>query len=203
MTINMHVRSLLASAALSQVKASAAVQAAQEKAKGAYALFVEAAIEAKTPDTLAEAADDLFTEIRSTGKVKGENGKAVSIGAKANKDGTGYLVPSAISAAKSYMLDAMTRSIPLVEDGKPRAFSAIRTDVQTAKQAEREATATGDEALRIRAGKLLAILVDQLADRKGEALARTCKAIEAAFKAAQVGDKTETETKGEAIAKAA
>jgi hypothetical protein len=203
--LNVTVRNLLASAALATVKASAAVQEAQERAKGAYALFVDGAIAAGDPAVLEAAADDLFTEIRTTGKVKDARGRSHSIGAKPNKDGTGFLVPSSVSAAKSYMLDAMTRSIPLTEDGKARTFGAIRKDVQTAKQSEREATATGDEALRLRAAKLLAILSDQVAERKGEALARTCKAIDAMFKSAQVGEKTDTkpETKGAAIAAAA
>ena len=199
-TINAAVRGLLVQACLSSVKASAAVQAAQEKAKGAYTLYVLAAIEAKTPETLAAASDDLFTEIRTTGKVRDDKGRAQSIGAKPNKDATGYLVPSAISSAKSYMLEAMTRGIALVEDGKARPFSAIRGDVQTAKQAEREATATGDEKVRIHALKMLSVLTDQVSERKGEDLARMHKAIEACYVASQ--SKSEP-SKATAIAAAA
>lgn len=196
--INADVRNLLRDSALESAKASTAIQRAGEKAKGAYTMAVEAAVLARNADVLESAYDSVFEEIRTTGKLVGADGKAHGVNAKANKEGTGYLIPSAISSAKSYLLEAMSRAIPLTEDGEPRAFSAIRKDVMTAKEQERRQSATGDEALRIATLDMLAALTEAVRTSEGAKLAALHERVS---KAASTGAKAET--KGEAIAKAA
>lgn len=191
---NVDVRNMLADAAIGSGDASRMQQRVADKRGGAYTLYVQAAILAGSADVLTAASDALFDEIRKTGKVAGTDGKAHSVGAKPNKDGSGFVIPSGISAAKSYMLEALTRGFDLGNADEPRGFSEIRKEVMTAKENERRAAATGDDALRIKVTDALSALLERAKDANGAELA--------ALAAALFADAA-TDTTGELLAKAA
>lgn len=201
MTTLNHVMSILSQAAIESGNATKQAAKLDGTRKGAYALYVQAAIVSDGTNMLKQASEALFQMIRTTGRVVDAEGKSRNIGAKPNKDGTGFVVPSAISAAKSYLLDAMERDIPLQDpDGSERAFTAIRKDVMAAKEAERRAALTGDEALRASALDLLGSLVESVKDADGAALAALAASIETLAVSALIDAETE---QAEAIAAAA
>jgi hypothetical protein len=186
----------LSEAAAATAKVSSEAAKVKEKAVGAYTLFVEAAKLSPDAETLEAAAEVLFGQIRASGTVTGPKGKAVSLGCKPNKEGTGFIIPSAISSAKSVMVDALTRAVPLKDEEGDRAFSAIRKDVQAIKAKERRETATGDEAMRFECRDLLSALSDAVDGAKGDDLAAILSALREL-----VGDGAESD--GETLAQAA
>lgn len=155
---------LLSAAAIASGNTAKLAAKVGETRIGAYTLYVQAAIVADGTDTLTRASDLLFEQIRTTGRVKDESGTARMIGAKPNKDGSGFIVPSAISAAKSYLIDAIVRDIPLIDGEDPRSFNAIRKDVMAAKEAEKRAALTGVDAMRAEVLDLVARLAETAKD---------------------------------------
>lgn len=185
---NADVRNLLADAAIGSGKASKMQQQVTEKRAGTYVLYVAAAIMAGSADALTAASDALFDEIRKTGKVTGSDGKAHGINAQPNKDGTGFTIPSGISAAKSYMIEALTRGFDLGTADEPRGFSEIRKEVMTAKERERRQAATGDDALRIKVTDALSGLLERAKTATGAELAALASALFSDEQHATAGD---------------
>lgn len=163
---------LLIASAIAGVLVKDARQQLDSKREGAYTLSVRAAMEAGNAEALDTAYESLFESVRKTGAVTGPDGKPFSLGCKPNKDGTGFLIPSALSSARSVTVDALTRGIPVSEKGEPRSFGSIRKDVQTAAQKEARESATGDKAAHIQANDILSALKEKADGAKGEELAR-------------------------------
>jgi hypothetical protein len=158
------VLTLLKSAVLATRHVSEEQQKLGEERKGAYALYVQAAREAGKAEVLEAASVDLFRMIRETGQIDGQ-----SLNCKRNKDGSQYIVPSAISAAKSVLTAALTGGVELEEEGEPRSFRAIRTDVQEIARKAREKDLKGIELVRVEARMRLAELADLIANEENEA----------------------------------
>lgn len=134
----------LKEAALATIEVRAEMEAMKGKREGAYALYVRAGVAAKTPAVLEAASQQLFAMIRDTGAIDGQ-----SLGCKASKDGASWQIPSSISAAKSYVLQAMTANVPLIdEEGAERSFRAIRQDVMEIAHAKRMAEASDLDKMR-------------------------------------------------------
>lgn len=171
------VRSILAQAAIASGESSRLAMRTNDKRAGAYTLYVQAACEAGSAEVLNEASDSLFAEIRQTGKVCDSEGRGHSVNAKRNKDGSGFLIPSAISSAKSVLTDALVLGIPVADGNEPRTFTEIRKDVQSAKEEARRATLTGDEAIRADLSDMLAELASRVSEASGSELADLYRAV--------------------------
>ena len=79
------------------------------------------------------------------------DGLAKALKCKTNKKGK-FLVPSNVSSAKSVIKAAFETNTPLLEDnGEVRPFTAVRTDVQTARKLEATAKLSDEERERIEA----------------------------------------------------
>lgn len=118
-----------------------------DKRTGVYTNAVLAAIYAGNVETLEAEMLALIDDIKAN-----KRGIAERLGCPMSKkqpaDGVAYNVPSALSAAKSYMLDALRMGIDVGNEKDPRPFGAIRDEVRTAKAAAARAALTGDDALR-------------------------------------------------------
>jgi hypothetical protein len=178
MTMKDNCKSILARAAIACAATSKEAAKLNEKRAGAYVLFPMAGMAAKDATEFEAAAESLFAEIRSTGKVS-DGGKAHSLNCKVNKDKSGYLVPSAISSAKSVVLSAMTNGIALSEKGEARTFGEIRKDVQAVNAKEKRETAVGDERAMIDGQDSIAALSEALEGAKGAELARIVRELAA------------------------
>ena len=190
-TTSNDVRSILAAAAIASGDASRQAQRVNDKRTSAYTLYILAGITAETVEVLDTASNELFEEIRTTGKVVGADGKSHGINAKPNKDGTGFLIPSAISAAKSYVADAMRMGVDLGTADEPLSFTEARKAVQIAKEAERRAKATGDEAIRIAVGDMLAKLSESASTAKGAKLGDLYRALSGLFESEEGADEAD------------
>lgn len=168
---NKSIHMLLVESAIASAMVTAEQMELDGKKVGAYSLAVQAAAECGDAVVLSGEYDKLFAEIRTSGSVV--NGKKkVALGCKANKEGTGFLIPSAISSARSYMTDALTSKIPLVSaKGELRSFSEIRRDVQKVKADDKRATAKGDDLARIECADFLAVISEKVKTAKGADLA--------------------------------
>lgn len=171
------IRDLLARGMAGVSKANLAQQAIQEQRTGAYTLFVQAAILSEGPADLTAVADELFAEIRVSARVTDSEGNEYAVNAKPGKDGNGFVVPGSFSVAKSVMLDAITRGIPLTEDGQERSFTQIRKDVQAAKDAEAREAAKGDDRIRMDLLDMLADLTERAKDATSAELADLYKRV--------------------------
>lgn len=140
----MAAQELLEDAVIASVDVRAETDALRGKREGAYSLYVKAAIAAGSVEALGMASDRLFAAIRKDGKVKGRD-----IGAKLNREGTAYVIPSAVSSAKSYLMDALAHKVPLTDaEGAPRAYTAIRGDVMLIKREEKEAAKSSTDKVQ-------------------------------------------------------
>lgn len=140
----MAAQELLEEAVIASVDVRAEADALKGKREGAYTLYVKAAIAAGSVEALGIASDKLFAAIRKDGKVRGRD-----IGAKLNREGTAYAIPSSVSSAKSYLMDALAHKVPLTDaEGAPRAYTAIRNDVMLIKREEREATKSSTDKVQ-------------------------------------------------------
>lgn len=142
-------------AALATVAAAAGATAINEQRKGAYSLYVQAAHEAGSVSVLELASLALLKMIREKGAVGGQ-----PLGCKQNKDGVTFIIPSAISSAKSVLTAALSHKVPVVEGENLRSFGDIRKDVQEINRKEREAKLSGVELVRVMGRKLAAELAD-------------------------------------------
>lgn len=150
----MAAQELLEEAVIASVDVRVETDALKGKREGAYSLYVKAAIAAGSVEALGIASDKLFAAIRKDGKVRGKD-----IGAKLNKEKTAYVVPSAISAAKSYLSDALKSKVPLTDDeGAPRAYTAIRNDVMHIKREEKESAKSSTDKVKEAVKKIAADL---------------------------------------------
>lgn len=208
------VRELFLSAAGSLSKADQRMTLATSERKGGYTLAVESAIAAVTGEVFETVTAQVFAEIRANA-----NGLAKRLGCKLGKGRKGsppaYLIPSSLMSAKSVLAAAFEKRIALTEtvDGEtgPRTFTAIRTDVREAGEAERVAQLTGRERsvymVRVMAGKVAdaaeAFTVAELPDVlerltalvkiATNATERSFKEAEAASKGAELAEGGESE----------
>lgn len=141
--------------ALGNVEVAEAQNALNTKRAGAYTHAVNAGRLAKgDAEKFSKAAEGLFDDIRANKKTKAyADGIAVAIGAEMGKPKKGesvapYKVPSALRTARSVINDALERGVNLEDDDGARAFTAIRSDCKTLRDAENEAALTGDAKVR-------------------------------------------------------
>lgn len=161
-------------------KVAAAANKLNEQRVGAYSFMVGAGILAGTAAVFKSESESFMDAIRTN-----RDGMAVKLKCKTGKPGkdadapVGYLVPSAFSAAKSHILNALERGVELSdsESGDPRPFTQIRKDVEALVQAEKVAALTGDDKVRHEIAVNLATLQERLAKLNGEALGYVAEAI--------------------------
>lgn len=147
---------LMVKAANKDAEATLALKASKI---GTYGLAVNSAIACKGDVAVFEGIFDSFMkDIREN-----VNGIAKKNGCKASEKKKGqFVVPGAVSSAKSHLKRAMVFDVSLTdEEDAPRAFSAIRDDASTLQAAYDLESA--DDETKERIG-LLATL-DQLAER--------------------------------------
>ena len=133
-------------------KTAKAVNKAKAARSGTYNGAVDLAIQAGSWSKLEKAFADLFTTIRTDGRM------AVAVGAKKRKkpakNGDKYIIPGGVMTVKSVLKDAFEYGVDLYHEGekRPMTFNAIRKDVQDIKaaiQAEKDAaSASPDDLLR-------------------------------------------------------
>jgi hypothetical protein len=186
------VLNALRAGALASAKVSKDQSRLNEKKAGAYTHFLMAGIEAGDTATLDAAAEVLEDEIRRTGKVTGEDGKAYSVNAKPNKDASAFLIPSAIMSAKSVVRSALDFGIGLFNsEGDPESFTAIRKLVQAENAKRALDEATGDAKKRIELRQAIDALSVKIGKMEGAELAEwhaTLTGIKAAPELAQAAE---------------
>lgn len=152
----------LKAGAVAAVNVAAEANEVGAKRVGAYTHYVTAGITAGSAAVLEAAAVKLFDMIRKTGKV----GEA-DLHCRQGKDAKVFLIPSSISAAKSYVSDALASKVPFVdEDGAPRPFSGIRADVMKLKQVARMASLKGIDLIRSEIHKQLQMVAAVTDDKE-------------------------------------
>lgn len=118
----------LANGVREKSKADRAAEKANEQRAGAYTSAIVLAVEMGADFDGAMQA--LFKRIRTEGPL------AKSFTAKRNDKGDGWIIPSALSSAKSVLVGAMKVGVPLVDDeGSPRPFTVIRSEKRDVEQA--------------------------------------------------------------------
>jgi hypothetical protein len=142
---------LLVAATKAQTQATKAIEKAQGKREGAYAVSTRLAVEIGAD--FEPAMEHLFSQIRTN-----EDKLASRFSAPKNDKGDGFKIPSSLSSAKSVLAGAIEYGIELVdeEDGEtPRPFGQIRKDLKAAKQALEDAERSDAEVSRDRAADML------------------------------------------------
>lgn len=179
-TLNSTIRALLVKGAIACNKVAADAAKVNEKRTGAYSLFVLAGIAAGNAETLTTVADALFSEIRQSGKVADDKGKSVQVATKRNEKGDAWVIPNALSSAKSTILSAFELGVDLGSESEPNPFSAIRTAVKV-KRAEAEAAKDQHAKQRAEVLAALATIRETAEKADGETLARIADALIAAL----------------------
>lgn len=127
---NADVYGILYDAARYGAASAAAMEEAKRRGEGCYSSAVKAAAMCRECAEFTETIGALEEMIRTNANV------AKAIGAKTNKDGTGWVIPGSLMNAKSIIVAAFGNGVALADNGEPRAFSAIREDVNKAKAAK-------------------------------------------------------------------
>lgn len=127
---------LIIGSAKEAAAAGRALIKAQQKAQGAYTGTISVALEfTSDPDGFDEAMGELFDGIRAN-----TDGLARRVSAAKAKKGEAYVVPNALSAARSVIKGAFEFGVSFHdEDGEIRSFGGIRKDLRAAQQAEKDA----------------------------------------------------------------
>jgi len=206
MSTNEHsaiIRTLLAQGMSGVAKANELGAQVQEARGGAYTLFVRAASMSEDLAEFVGVTDALFAEIRVSATVTDAAGTAYPVGAKPGKDGNGFVIPNSFSAAKSVIVDALTRSVPLLDKDGERSFTAIRKDVKALRDAEERAKATGDDRIRLDVLEMLAMLTEKAHEAKGADLAHLYHAVKRAAQPPKAKASAVVEAQAEVLAAAA
>ena len=158
-TFNNEQLSEIFAASKGVLSANRAVEKANEKREGSYSTLTRLASEMNQAD-FTSAMGSLFELIRAN-----TDSAATKVGAKKGDKG-GWIIPNALSAAKSVLSDAFEYGVPMLdeEDGEtPRAFSQIRQAVKDAKKSEQDAERTQAEIQRDLLVEHLRHLADEIA----------------------------------------
>jgi len=172
----------------------------KEKTGGTYVNAIKAAIKAEDAPTFSAVVTEFMDDIRSN-----RDGLAERLGCETGKDGKTYKVPSAVSAAKSYVLDGFKYGFNFGTIKKPATYGALRKVVKASKEQERRENADEAETLRINTRDRWETLNDMLNDISDvDTLLAIAGSVGAALEAAKdAPEAEETEDSAESIAEAA
>ena len=153
-------------------KVAEAQQELQNKRVGTYANMVLAGITAGDADTFTHEVEKFEDEIRSN-----KRGIAVRLNCEVAKPKKGddesvqrFKIPSSFMAAKSYVLSSLSHDIDLGTTDEPRAYTAIRKEVDAVNAAEKIANLEGDDKVRHTITEALAGVLDRVSKATGEPL---------------------------------
>lgn len=174
------VRDYLLAFTRASVGLSADMQAMNVKRAGTYTNMVLAGITAGDSKVFSEACEAFADEIRQNTR-----GIAKALGCTVAKrqpkdqpkSRPTFVVPSAYSAAKSYVLSAFEYGVLLGTAEEPVAYTAIRKAVDTAKAAAAVSELKGDDKVRHDIGAALDLLAERLEKLNGSALESVRKAV--------------------------
>ena len=171
------IRKCLVSAVAAQSGVDSAQAILDGKRAGMYGHCVLAAIAANGDKGLfIGACDSLMAEFRSNQRgiaVKYSMEQAQTKQGKPAVDSDGnpiFKVPGSLSTAKSTLGRAFDNGIPLVTDGKPNAFSAIRDAASVAADEKAAASATPADKSRASIRESLTAIGDALAKLDAKSL---------------------------------
>lgn len=214
------VRSFFVSFVEGANKVAEAQQELQTRRVGTYANMVLAGVTAGDADTFTHEVEKFEEEIRTN-----KRGIAVRLNCEVAKPRKGddestqrFKIPSSFMAAKSYVLSSLSHDIDLGTQDEPRAYTAIRKEVDAVNAAEKLANLEGDDKIRHTISEALAGVLDRVGKAEGEpleaiqteTLAYVTKVREAygiaemrAQKAAELAESAEAEDDSEELAEAA
>lgn len=203
------IRESLIEAAKAGSKVMKEQEKLQAKREGAYTHAVRAGIAANgDAKAFLAVCEQVMDEIRTNA-----NGLARACGApaaKPTKDGERrWKVPMAVSAAKTYISQAIEFGVALTgDDNEPRSYNAVRKDVDTARAEHAREHETAEETQRREIGEFCDLIGERARKLDGAALDTLHGSVKALYDALNAGVKAEAESKAagkqlEAAAKSA
>jgi hypothetical protein len=188
---NAAVYGILYEAAAAGAASGSLMEQAKQKGEGCYTMAVKAAVAciAANPECPLSEGRPMFAETIGSLEemIRTRADVARAIGAKANKDGTAFVIPGSLMNAKSIILGAFDNGVSFTDDaGNPVAFGKIRDAVAKAKAAkaaekEKEAAAKDPakaDAIEIR--ETLAALVEGMGKTMPEGFPEILASLKAA-----------------------
>ncbi len=183
------IRKNLVAAVAAQSGVDSAQVILDGKRAGMYGHCVLAAISANGDKGLfIGACDALMAEFRSNKRgiaVKYSMEQAQTKQGKPAVDSEGnpiFKVPGSLSTAKSTLGRAFDNGVPLVTDGSPNAFSAIRDAASVAADEKAAANATPNDKARANIRESLTAIGDALAKLDGKSLKTLDRLLQATAK---------------------
>lgn len=154
-----NVKTAVRTSLLNGVGAQADVREAEHvlnvKREGMYVCGIRAGIQAGSAEVFTDVIETLEDDFRANkrgiaDKYNVPQAKVSKTGKpKVDKDGKPvYIVPSALRTMKSVVLSAYAYRIDLGTEAAPSSFSAVRTAIAAAKDAEAKAARTPDDEAR-------------------------------------------------------
>lgn len=154
-TVKTAVRNSLLNGVGAQADVREAEHVLNVKREGMYTCGIRAGIQAGNADVFTDVIETLEADFRANrrgiaDKYNVPQAKVSKTGKpKVDKDGKPvYIVPSALRTMKSVVLSAYAYRIDLGTEAAPSSFSAVRTAIAAAKDAETKANRTPDDEAR-------------------------------------------------------
>lgn len=167
-------RTMIADAIRAGVTVDTLKSEAREAGEGVYSRMTRIAAN-MTQSKFKVAAEKVLKTFNDN-----EGGCAEQAGLEPKQSGKGYKIPSAVSSAKSTLLSAHKYKVEMVEeDGEPRSFSAIRTEVTEARRAEEAAGMTDNDRAVAGAVNALQELIEGIAGKNGKVEPGSCDSVAA------------------------